>query len=267
MSKISIGIDFGISNTDLVIAHHDQISYSTFPSEKVSVSYLKKILSQANLNISDIETIGVTGGRHADLPNEIDNVLVAHFNEVDAIGRGAKALKKDSINNFLVVSCGSGTACVLGTKESFIHVGGTGLGGGTIRGLCKLLFNEDDPERINTLSLDGDVTKVDQILSDVVSGPIGNLPENTSAVNFGKGSSFAPNNADLAAGVINMVAQTILRTAVMSAISCEVSEIIVIGRTPSYSLLSNILKEGFHLYNLNCEFVENGEYAICLGTI
>jgi hypothetical protein len=53
----------------------------------------------------------------------------------------------------------------------------------------------------------------------------------------------------------------------MSAISCEVSEVIVIGRTPSYSLLSNILKEGFHLYNLNCEFVENGEYAICLGTI
>ena len=59
------------------------------------MTYLKKILSQANLNISDIETIGVTGGRHADLPNEIDNVLVAHFNEVDAIGRGAKALKKE----------------------------------------------------------------------------------------------------------------------------------------------------------------------------
>ena len=84
MSKISIGIDFGITNTDLVAAHHDQISYSTFPSEKVSEGYLKKILSEANLNINDIETIGVTGGRHNDLPNEIDNVLIAHFNEVDA---------------------------------------------------------------------------------------------------------------------------------------------------------------------------------------
>ena len=61
MSKISIGIDFGITNTDLVTAHHDQISYSTFPSEKVSENYLKKILSEANLNINDIETIGVTG--------------------------------------------------------------------------------------------------------------------------------------------------------------------------------------------------------------
>lgn len=267
MSKISIGIDFGITNTDLVTAHHDQISYSTFPSEKVSENYLKKILLEADLNINDIETIGVTGGRHNDLPNEIDNVIVAHFNEVDAIGRGAKTLKKDSSSNFLVVSCGSGTACVLGNDEGYVHVGGTGLGGGTIRGLCKLLFGEDDPEKINSLSLNGDVTKVDHILSDVVSGPIGNLPKNSSAVNFGKGLSFEPNNSDLAAGVINMVAQTILRTAVMSAISSGVSEIVIIGRTPKYSLFSNILEEGFNLYNLNYEFVENGEYAICLGTI
>ena len=64
-----------------------------------------------------------------------------------------------------------------------------------------------------------------------------------------------------------MVAQTILRTAVMSAISSGVSEVVIIGRTPKYSLLSNILEEGFNLYNLNCEFIENGEYAICLGTI
>ena len=267
MSKISIGIDFGITNTDLVAAHHDQISYSTFISEKVTESHLKKILSEANLNINDIETIGVTGGRHNDLPNEIDNVPIVHFNEVEAIGRGAKALKKESNSNFLVVSCGSGTACVLANDDGYLHVGGTGLGGGTIRGLCKLLFNEDDPIKINSLSLKGDLTKVDHILSDVVSSPIGNLPKNSSAVNFGKGRSFKPNNSDLAAGVINMVAQTILRTAIMSAISSDVGEIAVIGRTPKYKLLSNILEEGFKLYNLNYEFVESGEYAICLGTI
>ena len=53
----------------------------------------------------------------------------------------------------------------------------------------------------------------------------------------------------------------------MSAISSGVSEVVIIGRTPKYTLLSNILEEGFNLYNLNYEFVENGEYAICLGTI
>ena len=48
---IDIGIDFGITNTDLVTAHHDQISYSTFPSEKVSENYLKKILLQIPFTI------------------------------------------------------------------------------------------------------------------------------------------------------------------------------------------------------------------------
>ena len=70
----------------MVAAHHDQISYSTFISEKVTESHLKEM--EANLNINDIETIGVTGGRHNDLPNEIDNVPIVHFNEVEAIGRG-----------------------------------------------------------------------------------------------------------------------------------------------------------------------------------
>ena len=32
-----------------------------------------------------------------------------------------------------------------------IHLGGTGLGGGTIRGLCKLSAQVDDPEEINEL--------------------------------------------------------------------------------------------------------------------
>ena len=112
----------------------------------------------------------------------------------------------------------------------------------------KDLLSWDDPVKINSLSLNGDVTKVDHILSDVVSGPIGNLPKNSSAVNFGKGLSLKPNNSDLAAGVINMVAQTILRTAIMSAISSGVSEIVIIGRTPKYKLLTNILEEGFKLY-------------------
>ena len=42
-----------------------------------------------------------------------------------------------------------------------------------------------------------------------------------------------------------MVALTILRSVIMSAISSNVGEIAVIGRTPKYKLLSNILEEGF----------------------
>ena len=267
MSKISLGIDFGITNTDLVIGHHNQISYLSFPSNEVNLQNLKKLILQSNLDLSEIEAIGVTGGRHCDLPNLIDDIPITHFNELDAIGRGAQSLSKNKMENFLVVSAGSGTACVLKKENQFVHAGGTGLGGGTIRGLCNLLIKENDPEKINKLSLEGDFTKVDLILKDVVSGPIGNLPEETSAVNFGKMSTSDLNDADLAAGVINMVAQTILKTAATAAIVSGISNVLIIGRTPKYQLLTRLLKEGFDHLNLKSEFIENGEYAICLGTL
>ncbi|MDA9636651.1 hypothetical protein N9T42_02985 [SAR86 cluster bacterium] len=267
MSKISLGIDFGITNTDLVICHHNQISYLSFPSNEVNLQNLKKLILQSNLNLSEIETIGVTGGRHFDLPNLLNDIPITHFNELDAIGRGAQSLSKNKIENFLVISAGSGTACVLKKENKFVHAGGTGLGGGTIRGLCNLLIKENDPEKINKLSLEGDFKKVDLILKDVVSGPIGNLPEETSAVNFGKMSTSDLNNADLAAGVINMVAQTILKTAATAAIVSGISNVLIIGRTPKYQLVTKLLKEGFDHLNLEYEFIENGEYAICLGTL
>ena len=267
MSKISLGIDFGITNTDLVIADHNQISYFSCPSKEVTIQNLKELIKENQLNLDEIETIGVTGGRHNDLPNLVNDVPITHFNELDAIGRGAQSLSKNKVENFLVISAGSGTACVLKKDNQFIHAGGTGLGGGTIRGLCDLLIQENDPEQINTLSLKGDYKKVDLILKDVVSGPIGNLPEETSAVNFGKMSASDLGDADLAAGVINMVAQTILKTSATAAIVSGISNILIIGRTPKYDLLTKILKESFDHLNLETEFIENGEYAICLGTL
>ena len=267
MSKISLGIDFGITNTDLVIGYHDQISYFSSPSKTVSIGNLKKIISQNNIALDDIETIGVTGGRHYDLPNMLDDIPITHFNELDAIGRGAQSLKKSDSEEFLVISAGSGTACVIKKDNQFIHAGGTGLGGGTIIGLCNLLIKENSPEKINKLSLKGDYKKVDLILKDVVSGPIGNLPGETSAVNFGKQSTSNLSNADLAAGVINMVAQTILKTATTASIISGISNVLIIGRTPKYKLLTKILKDGLDHFDLKSEFIENGEYAICLGTL
>ena len=70
-------------------------------------------------------------------------------NEINCIGAGAKFLSGlDS--NFLVLSCGSGTACVGYENEISTHLGGSGLGGGTIRGLCKfcLLYTSPSPRDV-----------------------------------------------------------------------------------------------------------------------
>ena len=71
------------------------------------------------------------------------------------------------------------------------------------------------------MSLNGNKEKVDLLLKDVISGPIGNLPESASAVNFGKSDYSECTKEDLAAGIINMVGQTILKLLLLMLYSIE----------------------------------------------
>lgn len=264
---IKIGIDFGITNTDVVISDNSSITYKTFPSKGATIFFLEEILNSCVPEIKRLIKIGVTGGKHMELPKTFKNIVIDHKNEIDSIVNGACKLFNPSEKNFMVMSLGSGSACAISKNGKVFHAGGTGLGGGTIRGLSKLLINEESPESINSLSINGDKEKVDLLLKDVISGPIGNLPESASAVNFGKSDYSECTKEDLAAGIINMVGQTILKTAITHSIFHEIKKIYVIGRTQKFDLIREILKDGFKLSNLEVCFGENSEYAICLGTI
>ena len=64
----------------------------------------------------------------------------------------------------------------------FTHCSGTGVGGGTVLGLSKLLLDTSDPKEIASLAEKGNKSQVDLILEDVVSGPIGQLPPSVEEV-------------------------------------------------------------------------------------
>ena len=182
MANADIGIDFGITNSDIVINSNNNLSYKSLRSEKNIHLSLNNILKTIQEE-SKIKSISVTGGKHLDLPDNFDGQKIVKKNEIDCIGLGAKKISQlDS--NFLVLSCGSGTACVAYENETATHLGGTGLGGGTIRGLCKLAAQIDDPDEIDDLSKKGSQIG-DYTLKDVISGPIGNLPEDSIAVHLG----------------------------------------------------------------------------------
>ena len=136
MNEIDVGVDFGITNSDIAINSDGSLSYKSFRSEKNIHLSFNNIIKDLKRN-SVIKSICVTGGKHLDLPENFDGLKVLKKNEISCIGAGAKYLSGlDS--NFLVLSCGSGTACVGFKNEISTHLGGSGLGGGTIRGLCKL---------------------------------------------------------------------------------------------------------------------------------
>jgi type II pantothenate kinase len=263
---MKIGIDFGISFTDLSILDESETKFVSFDSKRLSVSNISKQIHKL-VNFDDVEFIGVTGGKHYDLPTKIDGIELSHANEIDAISKGTNYLTKNDKKK-LIISSGSGTAFVLSDGNIISHAGGTGVGGGTIVGLCNLIDDESNPDAINKLANQGKVEEVDLLLNEVVSGPIGQLPKDATAVNFGK-VRFKNKSikADRTAAVINLVGQTVARMASATAVAFNCENVYVVGRTPQYDLYKIVLKRWISFAGLSVNFPKNGEFASSLGTI
>ena len=267
---MEISIDFGITVTDIIKRDNDVLLHEmTLSKEEPSLSLLKNLFTDINFN-SGVNLLAVTGGKHLNLGDEIESTKIVHVNEIDAVGEGAMNLSglsgKDPI---IIVSAGSGTACILAQDGKFMHCSGTGVGGGTVLGLSKLLLGTIDPVEIAELAKAGNESSVDLILEDVVSGPIGELPSDTTAVNFGKISKIDSeiSKQDIAAGIVNLVGQTAARVATSVATTFNAREIVVVGRSPSFNGLKNSLEQAASIMGFSPHFPKNGEYASALGAL
>ena len=267
---MDISIDFGITVTDIIKRDNDVLLHKmTLSKEEPSLSLLKHLFTDIDFN-SGVNLLAVTGGKHLNLGDEIESTKIVHVNEIDAVGEGAMNLSglsgKDPI---IIVSAGSGTACILAQDGNFIHCSGTGVGGGTVLGLSKLLLGTTDPVEIAELAKAGNESGVDLILEDVVSGPIGELPSDTTAVNFGKISKIDSeiSKQDIAAGIVNLVGQTAARVATSVATTFNAREIVVVGRSPSFNGLKNSLEQAASIMGFSPHFPKNGEYASALGAL
>ena len=267
---MDISIDFGITVTDIMKRDEDVLSHQmTLSKEEPSLSLLKKLLPDIDFK-SDVNFLAVTGGKHLNLGNKIDSTKIIHVNEIDAVGEGAMNLSGLSDKSpTIIVSAGSGTACILAQDGNFMHCSGTGVGGGTVLGPSKLLLGTIDPNEIAKLAKEGDASGVDLILEDVVSGPIGELPSDTTAVNFGKISKIDSeiSKQDIAAGIVNLVGQTAARVATSVATTFKAKEIVVVGRSPSFNGLKNSLEQAASIMGFSPHFPKNGKYASALGAL
>ena len=267
---MDISIDFGITVTDILKRDQGVMSHQmTLSKEEPSLTLLNKLLSDINFK-SDVNFLAVTGGKHLNIGDKIESTKVIHVNEIEAIGEGAMNLSGLSEKNpTIIVSAGSGTACILAKEGNFVHCSGTGVGGGTVLGLSKLLLGTTDPIEIAKLAKKGNESSVDLILEDVVSGPIGELPSDTTAVNFGKVSKIDSeiSREDIAAGIVNLVGQTAARVATSVATTFNAREIVVVGRSPSFNGLKNSLEQAASIMGFSPYFPENGEYASALGAL
>ena len=265
-------IDFGISNTDIVAQINGATRRWTEPyTGYPDADQVRAILAKGGVDLADLRKLAVTGGRHRLLPAQIGDCVVQSVGELEAIGRGGQAIAApaDEAQPVLVVSAGSGTAMIKAQGTSYSHFTGTAVGGGTMLGLSQLLIGTVNPQEIDQLAQSGNSNGVDLSLADVITGPIGSLPAEATAVNFGRmaRSTAAPNRADLAAGIITLVGQTIALIAINAARALPTNQIVITGHLTDMATIRRMLAAVGGFYGQTFQMPADAGYATALGAL
>ena len=261
-----IGIDIGSTTTKAVAVENGEViktvKTKAFDAITSATGALGKIIIESNLAMSSIEKIIITGAGAVKIKNEIFGIPTRKIDEIDAIGIGGMFLsKKESV---VIANIGTGTSIIEATREKITHLGGTGIGGGTITGLSKELLKTSTFENILNLADGGDIRQIDLLIEDISDSGISFLNDKSTASNFGKMLDTAKKE-DLALGIVNMVYQVIGVISVFAAKSRNADCVLITGNGSKNLIGRAILEDISRLYNIRFEFPQDAEYATAIG--
>jgi len=223
---------------------------------------LGKMVSECGLRLEQITSVAATGAGARSLPDTLLGRPVVKVDEFTAIGVGGSTLAgKESA---LVVSLGTGTAIVSVTGDKITHVSGTGLGGGTLRGLSRHMLGVSSLQTLEAMAERGDLSRVDLTVRDIAGGAIGDLPPGTTAANFGKIAADATSD-DKALAIMNMIVEVVSVLSIASARASGQQDIVLTGK------LTRIFRFMQKMKRLNFAFgggfiiPEHADYATAIG--
>ena len=266
---IVVGIDIGGSTTKIV--GFDENKEMLVPVQITASNALAslfggfgKFLYDNKLELSDVAQVNVTGVGSTEVDKPIYGLPTYKVDEFTANGLGGGYFANGK-KEYIVVSMGTGSSYV-GVKDGKpVHLGGIGIGGGTIIGLSKLMLSTNDIDKIIELASHGDIGNIDLRVGDISAKPLPGLDLDVTASNFGKASSRA-NCEDKAAGIIHMVIETILQTAALIAISRGFNDLIAIGNLTNFAGIEDVIKMITTIFpELNFIVPKDGEYATAIG--
>lgn len=233
----SAAIDFGGTVTDLILrrAGRDDVLLAlptAVPEPAVAEELLARLLTSAGETPdSQIGVLAVTGGRSWQLPDRLGAARVVKVDEPTATAVGG--LLEDAPTPAIVVSLGTGTGIVLADPPSPPQrLVGSGIGGGTLLGLAKLLLGTTDVARIGELARHGDLSRCDLTVGDILGGGVGPVPAEATAAHFARVAregSVVPRPEDIAATLLNLIGQAVLRLAFEAARFHQARSIVLVG--------------------------------------
>lgn len=263
---INIGIDIGGSTTKIVgIGENELITpMQVKANDPVTSIYgaFGKFLSTNSVQLENVDHIAVTGVGASFLKNKILNRKTLRVAEFQSIALGG--LRLTGLENAIIVSMGTGTAFVKADGLEARHLGGTGIGGGTLLGLSSRLLNIRHFETIIELASTGRLSEVDLTVGDLSRLDINGLSAETTASNFGRISDNAT-NGDIALGLINMVFQSIGMMAVFVARSEKTKDIVLCGNLTTIPQITDIFADIERMFECRFHIPRLGEYCTAVG--
>ncbi|MFO7997805.1 MAG: type II pantothenate kinase [Bacteroidales bacterium] len=261
-----IGIDIGGSTTKIVgIKGRKIVEPLTVEANDPVASAsgaMGKFLSIHQLGFNEIEKVIITGVGSSFLGDQLLGIPLKKIAEFRALGYGGLFLS--GLENAIIVSMGTGTAFVKAHGQCISHLGGTGVGGGTILGLSKVMVNLSNFENIMESATRGKLENIDLSVGDISQTDIGNLPSNITASNFGKMSEQA-SKEDITKGILNMVFQVIGMMAIFAARHQGDKDIVLSGKLVNAPLAAKILGNLSKLYKVKFHIPKHAEYCTAIG--
>ena len=261
-----IGIDIGSTTTKAVSLENGRIGKKIKTKAEDALTSatgaLGKMTVENGIKISEIRRIMITGAGATKISGDLFGIPTEKVAEITAIGTGGMFLSgKD---NIVIANIGTGTAIIEAGKDKIIHLGGSGVGGGTILGLAKKLISLSDFKDIMALAASGSLDPVDLLLEDIMGMDLGFLNKKSTASNFGKMLDTA-RDQDIALGIINMVYEVIGMLAVFAARSRNINKVIVTGSGSYNPLGQKILAEITRMHSVVFEYPNDAEYTTAVG--
>lgn len=262
-----IGIDVGISTTKIVgiNGQGDVVSpiriKATDPITSLYGAF-GKYLYDNHIKLSDIEQVMITGVGSAYINTPIYGLPTKKAEEFVADGLGARY--ETDLDRMLVVSMGTGTSIVQCDGDDIRHIGGIGLGGGTLMGLSRVMLKTDDVKQVVALAINGDIQNIDVLIGDISPNPLPGLPKTATAALFGNARSNATRE-DIALGIITSVLQTIGSSCILASLNTGIKEYVLIGNLTLLPQCKDVFPAMEKLYKVHFIIPKYSEFCTAIG--
>jgi len=268
LNEVILGIDVGGSTTKIVGVKNDKCfgMLQVRAADQVTSMYgaIGNLLSKYDYAPNDVSKIYLTGVGASFIDEQIYGIETSKVNEFNAIGHGALGLT--GLKEALVVSMGTGTAFVRATKDEVTHIGGSGVGGGTIIGLASQMLGKSDVDAVLALAEGGSLKNTDLFVSDILCSEVQSLPFDLTASNFGKIVSTA-SDSDIALGILNMVFETVGMLSVFALKNDIIKDVVLTGTLATFPQAETVFSRFRELIGMSFIIPEDAIFATALGAV